>query len=429
MNKRIRWLFDELDAWVNEGIIEDHHAEAIRARYPTSEEGLSWGRIVFGAAGSILIGLGVILFFAFNWSAMPKIAKLAVIFTALIASHGAALMMKRPALRETLHVLGTMFFGSGIWLVAQIYHLEEHYPNGVFVWALGALALAWVLPSVPQAMMASFLLLLWQWFEAMTFHTPLFFAPLIVLLGTVPLAVLQRSRVLTAAGLLSFILSLMFMFQAGYAFLNIPTFLSLAAVLTAAGMVLERRDREAALAPVFLFFGRALFYPLLLALTFGSVGRELAGSLRVWQQGAWYYGLTAVAALLWALALSPFGDLRSRLSLNQRYDYLTIPVVTVLTFLIDLRTFDPSSIVPRLSYHLLFLGSTALMMVRGFRTSRARPAIVGCLFLSAYAIARYTDLFYSLLARSAVFLVMGAALIGVGYFFTRRRDAEKEVAQ
>ena len=40
-------------------------------------------------------------------------------------------------------MLGTLFFGAGIWLVAQIYHIDEHFPNGFLIWGLGALALAW----------------------------------------------------------------------------------------------------------------------------------------------------------------------------------------------------------------------------------------------------------------------------------------------
>ncbi len=39
-----------------------------------------------------------------------------------------------------------MFYGAGIWLVAQIYNIDEHYPNGFLFWALGALAMAWAMP-------------------------------------------------------------------------------------------------------------------------------------------------------------------------------------------------------------------------------------------------------------------------------------------
>ena len=51
--------------------------------------------------------------------------------------------------------LGTMFFGAGIWLIAQVYHIDEHYPNGFLLWGLGALAMAWALRSIPQAIVAA----------------------------------------------------------------------------------------------------------------------------------------------------------------------------------------------------------------------------------------------------------------------------------
>ena len=41
-----------------------------------------------------------------------------------------------------------MLFGAGIWLVAQVYHIEEHFPDGFLIWGIGALALAWAMPSI-----------------------------------------------------------------------------------------------------------------------------------------------------------------------------------------------------------------------------------------------------------------------------------------
>ena len=54
-----------------------------------------------------------------------------------------------------------MFYGAGIWLVAQVYHIDEHYPNGFLFWALGALVLAWALESIPQALLATVLFTIW----------------------------------------------------------------------------------------------------------------------------------------------------------------------------------------------------------------------------------------------------------------------------
>ncbi len=115
------------------------------------DQGKAWGRIIFFSIGAILFGLGIILLFAYNWERMHKFAKLAVIVLALLSVHGSGLWLRRPGGRyrsagEGLHLAGTMFFGAGIWLVAQIYHIDEHYPNAFFIWGCGALAMAWAYP-------------------------------------------------------------------------------------------------------------------------------------------------------------------------------------------------------------------------------------------------------------------------------------------
>ena len=66
MKKNIHWFLKELDLWVQEGLINHAQARAIRGRYPSEEEAGSWGRLAFGVSGAVLIGLGVILLFAYN---------------------------------------------------------------------------------------------------------------------------------------------------------------------------------------------------------------------------------------------------------------------------------------------------------------------------------------------------------------------------
>ena len=119
--------------------------------------GPSWGILVFAGFGALALGLGVILLFAYNWEKMHKFAKLGVIFGGLALAHGAGLWLRRenrPLLAETAHLVGTMLFGAGIFLVAQIYHVSAHYPDAFLIWALGALLLTWVLPSVQQGWLA-----------------------------------------------------------------------------------------------------------------------------------------------------------------------------------------------------------------------------------------------------------------------------------
>jgi uncharacterized membrane protein len=60
-----------------------------------------------------------------------------------------------------LHAAGTIALGAGIFLAGQIFNLEEHWPGGIMLWALGA-ALAWaVLRQWPQAVLGAVLVPWW----------------------------------------------------------------------------------------------------------------------------------------------------------------------------------------------------------------------------------------------------------------------------
>ena len=65
MRKTIRWLHGEIDAWQKEGLVEPGQADALRQRYPVPES-RPVGRLILSALGAVIIGLGVILFFAYN---------------------------------------------------------------------------------------------------------------------------------------------------------------------------------------------------------------------------------------------------------------------------------------------------------------------------------------------------------------------------
>ena len=49
---------------------------------------------------------------------------------------------------ELVFFVGCLFYGCGIWLVAQVFHLNAHYPDGFWWWALGVLPFALGLDTV-----------------------------------------------------------------------------------------------------------------------------------------------------------------------------------------------------------------------------------------------------------------------------------------
>ncbi|HEY6012219.1 MAG TPA: DUF2157 domain-containing protein, partial [Nitrospirota bacterium] len=394
-----------------------------------SEQSGSWGRIAFAVAGAVLIGLGVILLFAYNWEKMHKFAKLGVIFLALISAHSAALIVNRPAARETLHALGTMLFGAGIWLVAQVYHINEHYPNAFLVWGIGALSLAWFLPSLPQALMAAFLFVLWNGFEVFDFHNRNYPAAIIILFGVLPLAGILRSRVLASAGLAAFLFTLFNLIENLGWILVMPVFFSVAAALIAVGLILKRAERFTELAPPCFFYGNVLYFLILYILSFRGTREALIYLTREHGAGHWFTASLVIALGLWVYALWPFHTIRERIDEGLRVDYLAVPVALILYSLQFFGVIKLEGALATMPYNLLVLFSAVMLMQHGFRTLHLRSAVMGSLLLTALAIARYTDLFQSLLARAAVFLLVGGMMVGIGIFFARARKAKQEAAR
>ena len=52
-------------------------------------------------------------------------------------------MPRFRALGISLHAIGTVALGGGIYLAGQIFNLQEHWPGGILLWAIGAV-LSWL---------------------------------------------------------------------------------------------------------------------------------------------------------------------------------------------------------------------------------------------------------------------------------------------
>ena len=408
--------------WRAEGLVDEALAQRILARYPAGAE-RNWGRIVFSAIGAVLVGLGVILFFAYNWQELPKAAKLALAIGALVAAHGSAMALARRAnagvgLVEGLHVLGTMLFGAGIWLVAQIYHIDEHYPNAFLVWSLGALALAWAMPSVVQALLALFLVTFWAGVELFDFRVAVHSAPVLVVLGVLPLAWWRRSPALLFCALA--VLYLVTAFAAGAidGKVLLPLLYTMGAAALIAGVAAATTKFPEAGGPL-----RSLGLLVILGCSYLLSFRDLAGLLRkvdFSKPGIAIYLGAAGAALALALFLLARGRL-AQLDAYRRWQLglVGVGLLIVLASMFLLAKGGGWPVV--LSFNVIVLGLAVLLILEGSEHLRPKLVGAGCLLFAMVVIGRYADLFTSLLVRAAVFVALGAALFYVGNFYARSR--------
>jgi uncharacterized membrane protein len=162
-----------LERWVKAGLIETITADQIRA-YETEEDkarGLRWPILVALAFGGLLLAAGILLFVAAHWDRLSPAERFALVLALAAVVHiaGSIAAGRFGILSTTLHAVGTICLGAGIFLTGQIFHLQEHWPGGVMLWALGAWA-AWAfLRDWPQAALAAILTPAWlagEWFEA-----------------------------------------------------------------------------------------------------------------------------------------------------------------------------------------------------------------------------------------------------------------------
>jgi uncharacterized membrane protein len=161
-----------LERWLSGGLIDPATAERIRAYEAEREKalGLRWPVLLASALGGLLLGAGVLLFVAAHWDTLSPSERFGLVLALVALFHiaGALAAERFPALSSTLHAVGTICLGAGIFLAAQIFHLQEHWPAGLMLWAIGAWVAWALLRDWPQAALAALLTPMWlgsEWRE------------------------------------------------------------------------------------------------------------------------------------------------------------------------------------------------------------------------------------------------------------------------
>ena len=394
MSQNRRWLFSETERWAQARLITAEQAAQIRALYAEPESRTPWGLLLFTGLGAVVLGLGVILLLAYNWDAIPRFGKLALIFGSVLGAHAGAARLRqldgwRPLVGEAVALLGTMLYGAGIWLVAQVYNIDEHYPNGFLYWGLGALAMAWAMDSVPQAIAAAVVLTCWGCAEVFGFHNAIDSAWWLVALGVGALAWRKRSAVLWSVVLAS--LYVLILSHAGFWGDESGVYfsaLALSVAVIAGRRLMEAGRRESAFGKVTSFFGYAGFMICAYLMTFEFPARHI---------------------LQWALPPDP------------GWGAWLCPITIFYSLGISLIDQWQSYELATYAFNLVVLGTAAAWMVRGCRSGRLLPTILGSLVLAVLVFARYFDLFENLAARGTAFLVLGAILFAEGFYYRKLR--------
>ena len=150
-------LQKEIPRWVTHGLIDSEQSKNILEYYKvtadTLKTGSTYARLVtiLATFGAVLLGLGVILFFASNWNEFSFYVKFALVIILLVGSNSIAYFLKYIKKYERigtgLFALASIWFCASIVLIAQHYHFDFDNPDFLIWCFAGILPMAYLVKS------------------------------------------------------------------------------------------------------------------------------------------------------------------------------------------------------------------------------------------------------------------------------------------
>lgn len=449
-DRQRNWLVGELSAWNDAGLVTSDQAEKILAIYGTPEEVAErrGARAIFTltSLAALLVGLAVLLLIGYNWEDMPPALKLVIIFSVLIATHVCAFLLryrfdKRTA-SEVVFFLGCLLYGAGIWLVAQVFHINAGGADGFWWWAVGVLPFALGLDTLLMHTLLGGLLALYAGFTA--------FGPLLGGSGwlrflglpaqgaySVPLLALpgivwayRKSSPKTLALYAPLLAWWVLLQPFAWRFEANPVYF----VGLVGGLFLllaECHSSESAMAIPYRFYGILLAVGTLIPLSYYWFQRQI-------DLGREWMGMLAVTILVVVLSLVVAivaGERDRRVSgkpaslaaavLGEGHRRLVpIGVIAFLTLLVYWNLAIREPLVPTLLANLALVALAIWLMQVGLREDRGLPFTSGVVLFLLWSVLRYIDLFGDfggMLGASLMFFLCGAALFGMAQFWQRRK--------
>ena len=387
----------EVQNWQDQGIISPEQGWAIISGYqapPHTPVAVhrAQGRLVtiLAILGSVLVGLGVILFFAANWQEIPRPVKLAMILIAIPAAYGIGYWLRYWRVYQRVGtaviLLACLLYGAGIHLVAQAYNVSVNDPNLFLYWFLGVVPLAYLTRSESILVLAVGLFL-----AAMGFRLPEW-------------VVGDNDGVLVGA---------------------FSLYLVLGVILYALGKLQAQFDLTRSYARVYEFLGLVTAFGSMYLLTFREwfdgfdyraprVEPGIGGEFWIA-----FYLAAGLAIVVYAVVVARLALYRLTWLAEARESGAALLLLGAAVLVVNLEL-GGDVFYPILFNALLLLGMVGLLFA-GYLRGRESLINIALAFFILDVISRYFEFGWTLLDRSLVFIVAGAILLGGGFLLERGR--------
>ncbi len=393
-------LPSELSRWESDGIITAEQNQAIRARYSPAElaprSARAQGRLVTGLSiiGAVLVGLGVILFFAANWDGIDRTPKLIIILASIVGAHGLGYYLRYhrdyQRVGSAMVLLACIIYGAGVHLVGQVYNVDVNDPRLMLFWFLGVLPLVYIVKSQPIQFLGLVLFFLAvgfrlpDWIDDISRGEAVLGASLFMILGLFILALGRMKEEIAALHPYSEVFELVGMITA------------LAAVF-----VLTFKD-------VFDSFDDGLY-----------IQGDAEISFRILIVAAGALTLAMVLATAWLHRRSD-----QELTLNG-IEGIAIAILLAAAYVVVVVD-SGGEVFYAVAFNALLALALLGVLVSGYLRGKEAWVNIGLAFIGINIIARYFEYSWALLDRSFIFVAAGVILLLGGYLVERGRQAMLE---
>jgi uncharacterized membrane protein len=401
-------IAEEIQNWYSETLISRELRDTLSARYPVvSAKSMIISTLI--TVGSVMVGLGSLLFIASHWSEISVFGKLALILLSIVATNAAGWWFQfkkgnRPRLGEALFLLGSFFYGSGIWLISQIFNISGDIPQGLLLWSIGTSAVALATGSASLGIMSTALIGIWTMAQTEQIgYLPSLSAIANFILGTAAsLAISYRLRSPWSLSSTLIGASFWLIFSS-----HLDEFGSFIWGIILFNLYLLHRNKWQLMAPPYQFIGVLPVLGSLLAFTFDYS--------RTFDLSPLTIGLI-VSLLAICFATSAFVA-----TANHTLKHVAIGTALVASsslLIISLPAGASRAIVS----NIIFISVTVSLLYVAVRDVRNAWLVnTTMFFLGIYILCRYCDTFFSIMDRSLFFLLGGTLLMIIGAIAERKR--------
>ena len=373
--------------WRREGLISEAQERALLARSGVSAAAtvralrLGWFATAVSIIGAIVLGAGVVLLFAANWETMPSWFRVGAVFAGISVAYGLGYQLiyryDMQRLGSALILLGVLLYDAGLFLIAQIYNIPLDDNSGLGLLILLAAA------------------------------------------GAVPLAYLFGSRIIMLLALAQLTFGVTSLLIAQYP--DSPKTQSALIVIATLGITYYAIGRLHALrrelerfTDTYVFAGLLALLALIYVFTFDEPWSAMIDA------GVESYAAPPVVYVSVLLALLPVAAQWLMRPRDAESHIETGIEVTLLGLAAVVATW-PGWTGYAIVFNAAYFAIAGAIVTRGYLRGDERYVNAGLLLVALGLLTRYVDVFWSLLAGSAFFIIGGLLLLGVAFALERMR--------